>query len=164
MLHLLMPMSIIPSPITALISIKLNQRINPHNRHASLHRTLQLLDLTHTGLQHARLHTIVHTSLIEIEPVVAVPFRLGKRLRVRTVRGVRALGDRSGRAIRSLASVSRRLVAGCAVAFGRRGLGGALAEGVAGAQLGDEFGGVFGGVDGEGGGDGEEGGGEGADG
>ena len=44
------------------------------------------------------------------------------------------------------------------------GFGGALAEGVAGAELGDEFAAVFCGVDGEGGGDGEEGGCEGSDG
>ena len=44
------------------------------------------------------------------------------------------------------------------------GLGGALAEGVAGAELGDEVAAVFCCVDGEGGRDCEEGGGEGADG
>ena len=42
--------------------------------------------------------------------------------------------------------------------------GGALGEGVAGAELGDELGGVLCGVYGEGGGDCEEGGGEGCDG
>lgn len=44
------------------------------------------------------------------------------------------------------------------------GVGGALREGVARAQLGDEVGGVFGGVYCEGGGNCEEGGGEGCDG
>lgn len=58
------------------------------------------------------------------------------------------------------------------VAVGGGGLGGrvgdgvrgALRQGVARAELGDEVGGVFGGVDGEGGRDCEEGGGEGCDG
>lgn len=46
----------------------------------------------------------------------------------------------------------------------RDGVGGALREGVARAQLRDEVGGVFRGIYGEGGGDCEEGGGEGCDG
>lgn len=45
----LVPMPVIFSA-TSLLRVQLDQRINPHDRYASLHRTLQLLHLAHTRL------------------------------------------------------------------------------------------------------------------
>lgn len=70
-----MPMAIIAT-ITSLLRIELNQRIDPHNRHTSLDRTLQLLDLTHARLQYTRLHTVMHPAFTQIKTVVAVALRL----------------------------------------------------------------------------------------
>lgn len=52
--------------ITSLLRIELDQRIDSHDRYASLDRTLQLLNLTHTRLQHACLDAVMYTSLLEI--------------------------------------------------------------------------------------------------
>lgn len=66
----LVPVSIILS--APLLRIQLNKCINPHNRHTSLHRTLQLLYLTHTRLQHSHLDAIRYPSLTQVQPIVLV--------------------------------------------------------------------------------------------
>lgn len=96
-------MTIIHALSTPLLRIQLNQRINPHNSHTSLHSTLQLLNLTHTGLEHTSLQTVVHSALDEIEAVVPVALGFGHLFRV---------GVRGGR-LRSVAS------AGCGRVGGR---------------------------------------------
>lgn len=73
MLHLV-AVSIVLAP---LLRIKLNQRIDPHNRHASLNSTLELLDLAHARLEHTSLDAVVHAALGEVEAVVAVALGLG---------------------------------------------------------------------------------------
>lgn len=148
-----MSMSIVLST-TALLRIKLDQRINPHDGHTSLDSRFELLHLTHTRLQYARLHTIMHTTFREIKTIILVPLRLGQSFRVGpAVLRRRWTLRRLRRAVRLLRLVGHG-----------SGFGGALAEGVAGAELGDEFAAVFCCVDGEGGGDNEEGSGEGANG
>ena len=138
--------------LTPLLWIQLNQCVDPHDRHAGLHRALQLLDFAHARLKHAGLDAVVHAAFGQVEAVVAVALGLGDGFGVGVggrLRGWVGVGVGCGGG------------GGCGVGDGVRG---ALGEGVAGAQLGDEVGGVFGGVDGEGGGDCEEGRGEGCDG
>lgn len=60
----LMPMPIILT--TPLFRIKFNKRINTHNSHTSLNSTLELLNLTHAGLQHSHLERINNPSFAEI--------------------------------------------------------------------------------------------------
>ena len=79
--------------LTPLLRIKLNQSIDPHNRHASLDSTLELLDLAHARLEHTGLDTVVHTALGEVEAVVLVAlgfgdgFGVGVGGRLRLLRG-----------------------------------------------------------------------------
>lgn len=73
-----MPMSI----ILLLLRIQLNHGINPHNRNASLDRTLELLDLAHARLQDASLDRICHLALHQVEAVVLVRLLLGDGLLV----------------------------------------------------------------------------------
>ena len=137
---------------TTLLRIKLNQRINPHNRHTSLHGTLELLDFTHARLKHARFHTVVYSTLYEVKAIILVALRLSKRFSIRiSVARSRALW--------------RFWCAVCLLRLGWDGcgFGSPLAEGMSRAQLGDEFAAIFCCVYRESCGDGEEGGGEGAD-
>lgn len=94
-----MPVSIITA-LALPLWIQLDQRIDPHDRHTCLDRTLQLLDLAHARLEHARLHAILDTSFAQIETVVAVALCLSKRFGV-GVDG--ALGLRALRGLRRLA-------------------------------------------------------------
>ncbi len=177
-----MPMPIILPTSTTLLRVQLDQRIDPHNSHAGLDRTFELLDFTHARLQHARFDAIVNPAFRQIKAVVLVVlvfrlrFRVGGVVAQRVLLGRGATLGSGGIWCRSwgvpvgglglllgllvwLLLLLRRAVVG-----GRCGRGCALGEGVAGAELGDELGAVFCCVHGEGGGDGEEGGGEGADG
>lgn len=146
-----MTVSIVFAP---LLRVKLDQSIDPHDGHAGLDGALELLDLTHAGLEHAGLDTVVHAALGQVEAVVAVALGLGDGFGV-GVRGRLGLLRR-----RRWVAVRRRRLGGRV----RDGVRGALRQGVARAQLCDEVRGVFGGVDGEGGGDCKEGRGEGCDG
>jgi len=146
-----MPMPII-LPAPSLLRIQLNQRIDPHNRHTRFYRALQLPHLTHTRLQHARLHRIHHLPSRQIQPVVLV-VPLFRDVFLMSAGG----GGRGG-------SVGRGVFNGGDGVRGGGGFGGALGVCVVGAEFGDEVGGVEGGVVEKGGGDEEESGGEGADG
>lgn len=61
-------------PTTSLFWVQLDKRIDSHDRYTSLDGALQLLDFTHTRLQHTRLDTIVDSAFHEIEPIVLVVF------------------------------------------------------------------------------------------
>ena len=144
-------MTIVVAP---LLRVKLDESVDPHDRHAGLDGTLELLHFTHAGLEHTSLQAVVHAALGQVEAVVAVALGLGDGLGV-GVRGGLGLLRRRGRVA----------VGGCRLGGRvRDGVRGALRQGVARAQLCDEVRRVFGGVDGEGGGDCEEGGSEGCDG
>jgi hypothetical protein len=49
--------------LTPLLGIKLDQSIDPHDRHASLNSTLELLHLAHARLKHTRFDAVVHAAL-----------------------------------------------------------------------------------------------------
>ena len=66
--------------IRRLLGVKLDDRVNAHDGYASLHGTLQLLDLAHAGLQHTGLEGIVDPSLHQIQTVVAVGLLLSNGL------------------------------------------------------------------------------------
>jgi hypothetical protein len=66
--------------VLRLLRVKLDDRINAHDGYASLHGTLQLLDLAHAGLQHTSLESIVNPALGQIQTVVAVSLLLGDGL------------------------------------------------------------------------------------
>jgi hypothetical protein len=89
-----MSMSII-LPAAPLLRIQLDKRINPHNSHTRLDRTLQLLHFTHTGLQHARLETIMYLAIDQVEAVVLVVFAASELFC-----GFGGGGVRRGRALR----------------------------------------------------------------
>ena len=69
-----MSVSVVLAP---LLRVKLDQRIDPHDRHASLDSALELLDLAHAGLEHAGFDAVVHAALGQVETVVAVALCLG---------------------------------------------------------------------------------------
>jgi hypothetical protein len=87
----LVAVSIILAP---LLRIKLNQSIDPHNRHASLDSTLELLDLAHAWLKHTGLDAVVHAALGQVEAVVAVALGFGNRFGVGVGGRLRLLGRR----------------------------------------------------------------------
>lgn len=60
-----------------LLRVKLDQRIDPHDRNACLHSTLELLHLAHARLEHAGFDAVVHAALGQVETVVAVALGLG---------------------------------------------------------------------------------------
>lgn len=64
------------------LRVQLDQGIYSHNRYASLHRALQLLDLAHARFQYARLDLIHHLTFHQVQAVVLVIFLLDKRLLV----------------------------------------------------------------------------------
>lgn len=66
-----------PIILPPLLRIQLNQRIDPHDRNASLNRTLQLPHLTHGRFQDSQLDAIDAFPVLEIEAVVLVPAVLG---------------------------------------------------------------------------------------
>ena len=70
----LVTVSVILAP---LLRVKLDQSVDPHDRHASLDSTLELLNLAHARLEHTGLDAVVHAALGEIEAVVAVALGLG---------------------------------------------------------------------------------------
>ena len=74
-LFYLMPMSIIPTLIPPL-GIQLHQGIYPHNRHTSLHRTLQLPHFTDARLQDPQLEHIRYSSLFQVQAVILIPATL----------------------------------------------------------------------------------------
>lgn len=75
----LVTVSVILAP---LLRVKLDQSVDPHDRHAGLDGTLELLDLAHAGLEHAGLQAVVHAALGQVEAVVAVALGLGDGLGV----------------------------------------------------------------------------------
>lgn len=60
--------------------VQLNNRINTHDRNASLDSTLELLDLAHARLEHTSLEAVVDPSLHQVETVVLVGLLLGDGL------------------------------------------------------------------------------------
>jgi hypothetical protein len=66
--------------ILRLLGVQLDDRVNAHDGYASLHGTLQLLDLAHAGLQHTSLQSVVNPSLRQIQTVVAVGLLLSDGL------------------------------------------------------------------------------------
>ena len=69
-----MAVSVVLAP---LLRIKLDQSVDPHDRHTGLYGTLELLDLAHAGLEHTGLQAVVHAALGQVEAVVAVALGLG---------------------------------------------------------------------------------------
>ena len=62
------------------LRVQLDHGINTHNGDASLDSTLELLDLTHAGLQNTGLEGVVDTALCQVETVVTVRLLLGDSL------------------------------------------------------------------------------------
>ena len=73
-------MSMSMSVILLLLRIQLNHGINPHNRNASLDRTLELLDLAHARLQDTSLDRVGNLALHQVEAVVLVRLLLSDGL------------------------------------------------------------------------------------
>ena len=68
--------------LTPLLGVELDEGVDSHDGHAGLDGTLELLDLTHAGLEHAGLQAVVHTTLGQVETVVAVALGFGDGLGV----------------------------------------------------------------------------------
>lgn len=62
------------------LGVQLDHRVDAHDGYASLDRTLKLLDLAHAGLQNTGLQGVVHSSLHQIQTVVAIRLLLGNGL------------------------------------------------------------------------------------
>lgn len=76
------PLMAMPVITALLLRVKLDQRVDTHDRHTRLDGGLQLLDLTHAGLKDTGLQAVVHLAVCEVQTVVLVVLRLGKLLRV----------------------------------------------------------------------------------
>lgn len=99
---------------TPLFRVQLDERVDSHNGDTGLDGALQLLDLAHAGLEGAGLDAVVDPALCQVEAVVFVVPLLCDLLLLLGGQGLRGWG----------------------VGVGGLGRGDALAEGVAGAQLG----------------------------
>jgi hypothetical protein len=78
--------------LTPLLRIQLDKSVDPHDRHASLNSTLELLHFTHARLQHTCLDAVVHTALGQVETVIAVALGFGNGLGVSVGSRLRELG------------------------------------------------------------------------
>lgn len=62
------------------LGVQLDHGVDTHDGDAGLDSTLELLDLSHAGLQHTGLEGIVDAALHQIQTVVAVGLLLGNGL------------------------------------------------------------------------------------